>query len=679
MDTIIHYTPQHLFLLGTSVVALLLAVVLFALLRHITRRRLLRGVALSSVLLSLLTLLLFIADVQMVKHVRMREADDLVTPSNMVANPLFAYQAGSLLAWTVSGTVPLRQDYAGNSDMPSSIPPSLMLPPPISTTSSTVGLTNTVVFSVSTKITSSFMPVRAGAGYRYSVEFLPGESGRGYAVGYAQVRIVWLGMSMDVVSWHDSPVWLIEPMGSNDGSHIEELVAPKGAAFACLEIGSLGPGPIWVRAPKFSALAVHIEPNPNGTQGSLAFSFDWESAMGGAIHSKGMREHDASAAAKHGFEMRQGADWLNNLFHDTNIQATFYATGYNLLDGNVERRTFSGDPVYKWAAPKNRWDTEWWLTHKWYGDDPYGTYQSRPSWYFGDQTRRLLNAGHEIASHTFGHLYVRGSNPEELAIDMDEWLRAARSLGITTTTTFAFPWRSSNSLSADFYDVLYNRGIRAVTRTYEGDLKDLYTLGAPSVYPDISIMPEFQLGVPSTNAGEESVNKVIGLEEGRRVITETLARGGTTSFWTHPEQLADAPTQTQERDIWTKVVAEAAAQRDKGKLWIATIADITAYQRDIRSVTTSLDRGFLGMGGWKVQVRNDSGRELHGVTLTMPGDVQRVSSGVDVLTVQNANNAIRLSEPGRPVYPARQLVLPILPQGTTTLDVEWAQGQEPIQ
>lgn len=401
--------------------------------------------------------------------------------------------------------------------------------------------------------------------------------------------------------------------------------------------------------------------------------------MGGAIHSKGMKEHDVSAAAEHGFEMRQGADWLNDLFSDKKVQATFYATGYNLLDGNVERRTFSGDPVYKWAAPKNRWDTDWWLTHKWYGDDPYGTYQSRPAWYFGDQTRRLLNAGHEIASHTFGHLYVRGSNPQELATDMDEWLSVARPLGIAPTT-FAFPWRSSNSLTADFYDVLYKRGIRAVTRIYERDMKDLYTVGAVPVYQDIAVMPDFLLGAPSANAGEEAQGgAIIGLDQGLRVITETLARRGTTSFWTHPEQLADAPVFAEVRAAWSGVVTATAEQRDKGRLWIATVADITAYQRDIMSVTTSLDNGFLGIGGWKVQVRNDSGKELHGVTLTMPGNVQRISSAVDVLTVQRTDDVTRLSEPGKPFYPARQLVLPKLPPGTTTIDVEWVQGQEPIQ
>ena len=227
-----------------------------------------------------------------------------------------------------------------------------------------------------------------------------------------------------------------------------------------------------------------------------------------------------------------------------------------------------------WASPRNGWSSDWWLTHKWYGDDPFGTYRSDPAWYFGDQTRELIEAGHEIAPHTFGHLYVRGSTPTELATDMDEWLAAAKSAGVPPPTTFAFPWRSSNSLTADFYDVLYKRGIRAVTRVYEKDLKDLYALGAVSVYSDVSVMPDFLLGVQSANAGEEAAGSEISAVEGLRVITETLTRRGTTSFWQHPEQLTLPGVQ----QAWRVVVNAAAMERDKGRLWIDSVANITASQ-----------------------------------------------------------------------------------------------------
>jgi hypothetical protein len=317
--------------------------------------------------------------------------------------------------------------------------------------------------------------------------------------------------------------------------------------------------------------------------------------------------------------MRQGADWLNNLFVTNHISATFYATGYNLLDGNTQHLTFSGDPTYTWAKPepKGRWNTDWWLTHPWFSDDPFGTYQTDPAWYFGDQTQALLAAGDEIAPHTFGHIYVRGAKPSELATDMDEWLEYSKAAGVAAPSTFAFPWRSSNSLTADFYDVLYQRGIRAVTRVYAPDLRDLYTIGAAGVYTQIAVMPDFMLGSAAAGGGEETGGGVLDEEQGMNVISETLARRGTTSFWQHPEQLGDDPGLADVRTAWQAVTEAAARERDDGKLWIATVADITAYQREVQGVTATLQK--VG-SQWQMVVRNESGAELRVVTLTLPGE-----------------------------------------------------------
>ena len=597
--------------LGVAALALLVALVLAVCSRRSGANKYWAVIARVSLLVGLVTLLLIVSAKQKLDRVRTHEASYIAGPSNLIANPNFIEEAGSFIGWTVNGGKPSRHVYSGGDIY---IPPSLTLPPPDVSGTLTTSISITNEFSTSISLVSSVMSVQPRATFRYSLQLFP--PGSEYSSGRAQVRILWLDGSLNVNSWHDSPIWLLNITNNSDNFYAEDLTAPDKARFAQMEIRSFGPGPVSVSAPKFSALGIHIEPNPNGTQGSLAFSFDWESAMGGAVHSKGEKEHDAQAAADHGLEMRQGADWLNNiLFKPNNVRATFYATGYNLLDGNTEHRTFSGDPIYKWASPKNRWETDWWLTHKWYGDDPFGTYQTDPAWYFGDQTRSLLEAGHEIAPHTFGHIYVRGSNPQELSTDMDEWLKAAQPLGIITPTTFAFPWRSSNSLTADFYDVLYKRGIRAVTRLYELDLKDLYTVASVPVFPEIQVMPDFLLGAPSVSAGEEAGGAVIGLDKGLEVITETLARRGTTSFWTHPEQLADTPALQGVRAAWTGVVQAAAAQRDKGNLWIGTVAEITTYQRDVMSVTTSLDHGFLGMGGWKV----------HGTKRLRPGVARRYS------------------------------------------------------
>jgi hypothetical protein len=194
------------------------------------------------------------------------------------------------------------------------------------------------------------------------------------------------------------------------------------------------------------------------------------------------------------------------------------------------------------------------------------------------------------------------------------------------------------------------------------------------LYPDMAVMPDFLLGAPSQNAGEEAAGRPIDTAEGLRVITETLARRGTTSFWQHPEQL----TFPQVQQVWSTVVAAAAGERDKGRLWVDTVASVTAYERDVTSVTASLEPGW---SGWKLHVNNGVDRPISGVTLTLPGEASRVSSAdVQVSTVSHSDALTTQVDPfDGPHYPARQLVLGDLKPGTTTIDIEWAPGREPAQ
>lgn len=605
-------------------------------------------------LLSLLLLLatgLSVSSARQAENLRVRDyaLRNLTSPSNLIANPRLLMDAAPKLplSWVVSGTV----TYVDN--------PPLMLAP-------------------GTRISSSVVPVEPGAKYWYSLSVSSHEALTDTM--RAQVRVLWLDRSLHRdVSWNDSLVPPANSVETRPSLTTAEYIAPADAANLRLEITNLGSVPLIVSAPYLARSGVNVEQHPDGKLGALAFSFDWESAMGGAVHSQGAAVHDPQAAAEHGLRMRQGADWLDELFVRNGISATFYATGYNLLDGNLEKRTFNGDPTYKWARPKYGWEIDYWTTHPWFSDDPYGTYKTYPAWYFGDQTRRLLAAGHEIASHTFAHIYVRGSNLAEMDTDLSTWESAAHAMGVPAATTFAFPWRSSNSLNADMYDLLYKHGIRAVTRIYPPDIKDQYTVAAAEKYPNMAVMPDFLLGAPSSIASEEAGGAPIGQAAGLRVISETLARRGTTSFWTHPEQLGDDPSLAKIRQAWQAVTEAAVKERAQGRLWVATVADITAYQRAVMSVTTQLDSGFMGFGGSHVRVTNNSGKELHGVTLTLPGDVRSASSAdTGIRTVLHSDSgAISLSDASKPVFPARQLVLDTLKPGTTTVDIEWAPGGEP--
>ena len=418
---------------------------------------------------------------------------------------------------------------------------------------------------------------------------------------------------------------------------------------------------------KVTADGVRVEPYPNAQQAALAFSFDWETAMGGPGHSKGAAEHDVAEATRRGLAMREGADFLLDLFATHQISATFYATGYNLLDGNPERRQFAGNPTYTWARPKWGWPTDYWTTHPWYSDDPFGTIETNPGWYFGDQADALHAAGHEIASHTFGHLYVRGSNPAELEADLSEWDRAARARGLPPVRSFAFPWQSSNSLNRDFDAVFLAHGINSYTRLYPGDVRDRYALGAiarevtPTLAANValSVMPDFLLGqAAAADAGDALITDTLGsgLDEGqgtaggaeaaRRVIDTVLARRGVTSFWNHPELLAEAgPT----RDTWREVVAYAAAQREQG-LWIAPVSTIVNYMRAMRQVEVVWR---ATEGGYEAIVTNHTDQALDGVTLSFP------------ILVDNA------TVEGQPVPPVagyadrHQVVLPRLAAGAT--------------
>ena len=550
-----------------------------------------------------------------------------------------------------------------------------------------------IIIGSQAKLISPLLLARPGQQFRYSfyIDVKGDTSG-----GTVQARMLWHNSAVSVTSWIDSPEWHI--LGDAFAKfqpefHSAIVTAPCDAAYASLEIRDVSPryettpgsnSTVSVNGIVLTRDGAHIEPHPNATRASLAFSFDWESAMGGLIHSKG--GYDRATAERRGLEMREGANWLKSLFERHNVKATFYATGYNLIDGNKGRRRFAGDPTYEWAQPKYGWNSDYWLTHRWYSDDPYGDFRTNPEWYFGDQTRVLYNAGHEIAPHTFGHLYVRGSNPQELGADMDEWLSMAKERGLPQPTTFAFPWRSSNSLTADFYDVLYKKGIRAVTRLYEREIRDFYTLAAVPRYPQMALMPDFLLGAPAGDEIEEADGgQVIGREEGLLVIQEVIARRGTTSFWTHPEQLAPNTRLAPVRDAWDAVVGEAAKQRDAGNLWVGTVAEIAAYQADIAQVSVKWERGFLNLGGWKLVVHNDSGKELDGVTLTMPGEVRRArSEGVAVRFVRVTSGPGDVV-PGRvevvesQVQPTRQLVLNNLKPGAAEVEIEWMAGQEPLE
>ena len=343
-----------------------------------------------------------------------------------------------------------------------------------------------------------------------------------------------------------------------------------------------------------------LDPLPAYAKAALAFSFDYETAMGGLIHTRGGETaHDVNDAEARGLAMRNGAVFLRRLFAAYDTRATFYVNGYNFLTGNTERRVFVGNPTYTRYTQRNGWASDYWTTHPWYGDDPYGTEQTNPAWYFGSLTKQLAQDGHDIESHTFGHLFIHaGITAKELDDDLTEWDTVAKENGYAPAHSFAFPWVASNSVTPEYYAVLAKHGITNVTRFY--DLKPgTYELFSVPDYPAIHVIPDQEL---IDRQGDE--------QAAMRGIEMTLATGGVFSLWAHPESITSANAQA----IWGRVVAYAADRRAQG-LWVAPVTTITNFAdaRDQLRVS-SVHVGATTL----LTVRNMGQTGVNDATLTLP-------------------------------------------------------------
>ncbi len=406
------------------------------------------------------------------------------------------------------------------------------------------------------------------------------------------------------------------------------FAAPPGAAGLRLRLESVG-DVATARDPQLTlAAGVRVEPFPDGRRAALAFSFDWESAMGGLIHTRSDNTGEAggvgigadggpsvSDAADKGQRMRDGARFLADLFARYGIKATFYATGYNLLDGNPTCQKPNGDPIYRNANAANGWGSDWWRTHPWYENDPCTTEALAPAWYFASETRALAAEGHEIASHSFGHLYVRGVTPDQLAADLALWQRAATALGLPAARSFAFPWTSSNSLDAPFWTAFERVGMTILTRLYqtkEQPLRHPYELDRIVGDPNLLAFPDFYLA-SNTEAENEALAR----------IDVTVAVRGYHSLWDHPNESLEQSGQ----EVWTRIVAYAAAQRDQG-LWIAPVTEIATYS----TATRAVDLVALPLaGGTRLGVTNGTGRALDGLTISLPGSGATTGAGAQTL------------------------------------------------
>ncbi len=391
--------------------------------------------------------------------------------------------------------------------------------------------------------------------------------------------------------------------------------APEGAVGLTLLLRPAGDDPLYLDELHLAEEGVRLEPYPDYARAALAFTFDWETAMGGLIHSRSDDGYDPATAEERGLAMRRGAENLLILLERYDIQATWYASGYSLLSGNVERRPFSGNPTYTWASPSHGWRDDRWVSTPWFADDPYGTAESHPAWYFGDLLPRLLALGQEVQSHTFGHLYIPYARPDEVRADLEQWNAVAREAGLPPAQTLAFPWGASLGMGDTIYTVLEEAGYIAVTRTYHEPRgrsqywilpsDDLFHMRTVPGHPGLWAFPDHYFP-----------GRAEDLSRALAVVDRVLLERGVTSLWAHTEEVV-TPEQVAS---WEALLSYAAGKRPSG-LWIAPLTEIVRYRNDLGQVEVESSPNGLRL---EVRVTNRNDHSVAGLTLTLPKPIREV-------------------------------------------------------
>ena len=395
-----------------------------------------------------------------------------------------------------------------------------------------------------------------------------------------------------------------------------------------------------------------LQPWPNGARGAVSFTFDWETAMGGLIHTRSNLADDPNYSQdwrERAMRMREGVTTTLDLFRPDGIRATYYATGYNFLQGNAERRQFLGNPTYEWAKPQNGWPNDW-SQRPWFGDDPFGTVESDPIWYFGDLVPRLLAEKQDIQTHTFAHFAATYVTPVDWNADFAAFREVVAASGVAAPRSLAFPWSSSTGMSDADWQALADNGIQSVTRTYWAQAKS-------TLFPRDSNAADGLVTTPRCRPvpGHETILACSDFYLTTRsapnapaMIDRAIAQGGMIDLWAHTEEV----TSPEQIVAWRAVVDYAVQKREAGELWIAPLSEVADWQQALALVSIQGSEGNQAEDSsltWTVT--NGSGINLQGLTVNMPVKIQRATvDGKEIPILDSETLILNLSaQQGREV------------------------------
>lgn len=469
---------------------------------------------------------------------------------------------------------------------------------------------------------SPLIAAKPGMSYRVAFRVLADNQAKPSPT-QVRVRFHWIdaeGVEIGNVAgeWQDAPhrIWATVSSAAE---------APAAAARLRISIHPASDDRIIIDELGLGQLGVRIAPWPAGKRAALALSFDYETAMGGLIHSRSDDPNRGDNPLDRARRMRQGVDEILDLFEPAGIRGTWYANGYNFLTGNQDRRVFMDNPTYAWANSANGWPSDHWARTPWFGPDPYLPEQSAPEWYFGSQIALLQAANQDVQSHTFAHFDGGLVTPADWQADFTAWTEVATVMNVPKATSLAFPWSSTAGMRWDSWEALAEHGVTSVTRTnwnqprFRIADRETYGLRRLPGHASITVIADEYLTT-------ESLPRVL-----ERLALARLNEGAI-DVWAHTEEVVSAAQQA----AWARVIAA------REPFWVAPVPEITAWERALDDVTIQLQSE---QPRYRFRVRNAGAVAVRELTLVLPFAPMRMT--VEGQTVAPTGDRLIVDVPAR--------------------------------
>jgi peptidoglycan/xylan/chitin deacetylase (PgdA/CDA1 family) len=290
---------------------------------------------------------------------------------------------------------------------------------------------------------------------------------------------------------------------------------------------------------------------PGGCKGAFVMSADFELAW--AWRYSKTSKNPLELAIKKSRQSRKNFPVFLKQFDDYKIAITFATVGHLFLESCKKED-------HSWMAKVPHFNDHWNFTKgDWFDYDPCSNYKEAPEWYAPDLIEKILSSKvkHEIGCHSFTHMHFRDDIcPAQVADDeIKACVDAAKKWGIELKS-IVFPGGNNGN-----YKALVKHGF---TNYRENTKYDLF-------YPEIDLFNLVRL--PSSLGlihNEFNWSKEYYLYRYKKYIDKAIETGTVCHMWFHP---SEDPWIISE--IFPEILKYVAEKREKGLLYVATMAEIS--------------------------------------------------------------------------------------------------------